>query len=251
MAKPITSQTQSSEKALAVRQKLFSLFASRPMPDEELLVNMGLYIRSGALAKLLFLNEMYEKIVQLPGVIMEFGVWRGQSLIVFENLRAVHEPYNHARRIYGFDTFDGYPEIGQFDKRSEIISENTYAVGDDYESYLDALIDYHEQENVMGHIKKHALIKGDASVTCRQLLSDRPETLIAMAYFDMALYKPTKDCLETILPRMVRGGIIVFDELSHPDYPGETQAFMETIGPQRFDIARSRFLPDRVFVTVR
>lgn len=250
MATPITSQTPSSEKVLTNRQKLFGLFAKRPMPDEELLVNMGLYIRSGALAKMLFLNEMYEKIVSLPGVIMEFGVWRGQSLVLFENFRAIHEPYNHARRIYGFDTFDGYPEIGEKDKRSDIISENTYAVGADYVAYLEELIDYHEQENVMSHIKKHALIQGDASATCRQLLSDRPETLIAMAYFDMALYKPTKDCLETILPRMVKGGIIVFDELSHPNYPGETQAFMEVIGPQRFEIARSRFLPDRVFVTI-
>lgn len=251
MTKPITSQTQSSEKALAVRQKLFELFAARTMPDEELLVNLALYMRSGVLAKTLFLNEMYEKIVHLPGVIMEFGVWRGQSIVLFENLRAVHEPYNHARRILGFDTFDGYPEIGEHDKRSDIICENTYAVSSDYVSYLEELIDYHEQENVMSHIKKHALIKGDASITCPQFLSDRPETLIAMAYFDMALYKPTKDCLEAILPRMVKGGIIVFDELSHPDYPGETQAFMEVIGPQRFEMARSRFLPDRVFVTVR
>ncbi|MDB5800500.1 MAG: dTDP-6-deoxy-L-hexose 3-O-methyltransferase [Rhodocyclales bacterium] len=250
MTKPITSQTQSSEKALAVRQKLFDLFAARALPDEELMVNLSLYMRSGVLAKMLFLNEMYEKIIKLPGVIMEFGVWRGQSIVLFENLRAVHEPYNHSRRIYGFDTFDGYPEIGEHDKRSDIISENTYAVGADYVSYLEELIDYHEQENVMSHIKKHSLIKGDASITCPQLFKDRPETLVAMAYFDMALYKPTKACLEVILPRMVKGGIIVFDELCHPDYPGETQAFMETIGPQRFTMTRSRFLPDRVFVTI-
>ncbi len=251
MSAKITSQTQSSDKNIEARKKLFKLFANRPLPDEELLVNMGLYIRSGALAKILFMNEMYEKIVNIPGAILEFGVWRGQSLVVFENLRAVHEPYNYTRKIYGFDTFEGYPEIGEQDKRSEIISENTYAVEANYENYLAELIDYHEQENVMSHIKKHALIKGDASVTIRQFMKDHPETLIAMAYFDMALYKPTKDCLEAILPRMVKGGIIIFDELNNPAYPGETQAFMEVLGPHNFDMARSRFLPDRVYVTIR
>jgi hypothetical protein len=251
MSAKITSQTPSSEKTLSARENLFRLFAERPLPDEELLVNMGLYIRSGALAKILFLNEIYEKIIHIPGAIMEFGVWRGQSLVVFENLRAVHEPYNYARKIYGFDTFEGYPEIGDKDKRSDIISENTYAVEANYEAYLNELLDYHEQENVMSHIKKHALIKGDASATCQQFMADHPETLVAMAYFDMALYKPTKDCLEAIMPRMVKGGIIVFDELNNPDYPGETQAFMEVIGPRQYEMTRSRFLPDRVYVTIR
>src|SRR6188768_4162623 len=92
---PVSQNTPS--RSADLRQKLLKLFAERPLPDDELLVNLGLYIRSGALAKMLFLNELYEKIVPIPGVICEFGVWWGQSLVMFENLRAVHEPYNHTR----------------------------------------------------------------------------------------------------------------------------------------------------------
>ena len=51
-------------------------------------------MRSGALARILFLNELYEKIVHLPGCVIEFGTWWGQSLVLFDNLRVVHEPYN-------------------------------------------------------------------------------------------------------------------------------------------------------------
>jgi len=140
---PVSQNTPS--RSADLRQKLLKLFAERPLPDDELLVNLGLYIRSGALAKMLFLNELYEKIVPIPGVICEFGVWWGQSLVLFENLRAVHEPYNHTRRVIGFDTFTGYPAVGAHDKRSETISEGVYSVAAGYEDYLSQLIDYHEQ----------------------------------------------------------------------------------------------------------
>jgi hypothetical protein len=245
-----TSQSASSEKALSGRQKLFQLFKDRPMSDEELLVNLGLYMRSGALAKLLFLNELYQKILPIPGILCEFGIWWGQSLAMFENLRAVYEPYNHARRMVGFDTFEGYKEIGEKDKRSATISEGVYGVPAGYEDYLDQLLDYHEQENVMGHIKKHKLVKGDATVSCRKYLAENPEVFVALAFFDMALYEPTKACLEAIAPRLIKGSIVAFDELNHRDYPGETQAAMEVLGLRNHSIQRSKFLPDRAFFII-
>lgn len=250
MPTKITSQNKSSEKAVEARRKLLELFAQRPLGDEEMLVNLGLYMRSGALAKMLFLDEMYRKIVPIPGSVFEFGVWRGQSLAVLENLRAVHEPYNHARRIVGFDTFTGYPGIGAKDRASDIISKGVYKVGAGYENYLDQVLDYHEQENVMSHIKKHELVKGDATKTVPEYLKRHPETLVAMAYFDMALYEPTIKCLKAVLPRLVKGSLLVFDELCHPDYPGETSAVLETLDLKAWEIRRSAILPDRTFVVV-
>jgi hypothetical protein len=250
MGQNITSQNKSSEKVLHNREKLFQLFKNRPMADDELLVNLALYMRSGSLARLLFLNELYQKIVDIPGVIFEFGVWMGQSLVLFENLRAVYEPYNASRRVVGFDTFSGYPEVGKEDVRSEIISEGVYTVKEGYETYLAELLDYHENENVMSHIKKHELVKGDASKSCQEYLERHKEILVALAYFDMALYEPTKRCLEALVPRLVKGSVLAFDELCHPDYPGETKAVLETFDLAKCTIQRSRFLPDRSFLIV-
>lgn len=250
MPTKITSQNRSSENAIQARENLYRLFRERPIKDEELLVNLGIFMRSGSLAKLLFLNEMYQKIVDIPGIICEFGVWMGLSTITFENLRAVYEPYNHQRRIIGFDTFTGYQGIGQKDVPSAIISDGVYTVSQGYENYLGELLDYHEKENVMSHIKKHSLIKGDASITCREFISQNPEVVIAMAYFDMALYEPTKNCLEAILPRLIKGSILVFDELFHPDYPGETQAVFEVLQYRGQKIHRSKFLPDRCYIVI-
>jgi hypothetical protein len=243
----ITSQNKTESGKEANRARLFDLFARRPMPDEELLVNLGLFMRSGSLAKILFLDELYRMIVEIPGCIFEFGVWYGQSLVVLENLRAVHEPYNHQRRIIGFDTFSGYPEVGDKDRRSDLIAEGVYGVGDDYEGYLGQLIDFHEKENVMAHIKKHSTVKGDVRETLPSWFRENPQALVSLAYFDMALYEPTKEALLEIESRLIPGSVVAFDEFGHPDYPGETQAAMEILGGQNYVVRNSRILPDRVY----
>ena len=61
------------------RDLLYRLFRERPMPDDQLLVSLGMYMRSSALTKILFINELYEQIVNVPGVIMEFGTWWGRT----------------------------------------------------------------------------------------------------------------------------------------------------------------------------
>ncbi len=243
----LTSQNRTDTSVTENRERLFRLFNDRPMTDEELLVNLGLYMRSGALAKILFLDEMYRKVVKIPGTVMEFGVWFGQSLAVLENLRAVHEPYNHQRRIVGFDTFEGYPDVGEKDKPSELIKKGGYSVEQGYEGYLEDILNFHENENVMRHIQKHQVVKGNVTQTLPKWLSVNPQAFVALAFFDMALYEPTKNALAAIKPRLIKGSVIVFDELNHPDYPGETEAALEILGVEGFVVENSEILPDRVF----
>jgi hypothetical protein len=249
MGTKITSQNKTDIKVANNRLRLFNSFKNRPMSDEELLVNFGLYMRSGALAKILFLDEIYKKIIGIPGSIMEFGVWYGQSITTFENLRAIHEPYNHQRRIVAFDTFAGYKAVGEKDKHSDIVAEGVYRVNDGYEKYLEELVDFHEKENVMGHIKKHEIVKGDVCETLPGWLKNNPQAFVALSFFDMALYEPTKAALEAIVPRLIRNSVIVFDELNHKDYPGETEAAMAVLNVDDFKIENSQILPDRVLFT--
>jgi hypothetical protein len=244
-------QSRGSETQISGREKLHQLFDSSPLPREDLLVNLSLYTRASVLARTLFLNEIYELITPIPGCVMEFGTWWGQSIITFESLRAIHEPYNHARRIIGFDTFAGYPEIGGNDRTSETIRPGGYSTSVGYRAHLEALLDYHEAENVMSQIKKHQLVEGDVAETVPNFFADHPETIVALAFFDMALYEPTKACLEAIMPHLVRGSVLAFDEINAPEYPGETVAVAETIGLANHDIYRSKFLPDRSYMTIR
>lgn len=243
-------ETKASDAQIKHREILYKLFREHPLPDDQLLVNLGLYMRSSALAKILFLNELYELILDLPGVIVEFGTWWGQNLVVFENLRAIYEPFNQSRRIIGFDTFKGYPSLSDKDRASETIKVGGYKVTENYRAYLEELIDFHEKNNVLANVKKHQVIEGDVVETVPRFFEENPEIVIALAYFDMALYEPTKVCLETIKPHLVRGTVIMLDEFNSRDYPGETIAFKEIFKDAKYSVRRSKFMNDRTFVII-
>jgi len=243
-------QTRGSEKQLEGREKLVELFKTCPIPTDQLVTNLPLLMRSSVVAKFLYINEIYQKIIETPGVIMEFGVWWGQNIALFENLRAVYEPYNYTRRVIGFDTFTGYTSISEKDGTSDFVSEGAYSVSGDYLDYLRQVLDYHQGENTMSHIKKYELVKGDATKTINQYLEKHTETIIALAYFDMQLYEPTKKCLEAIRPYLTRGSVIAMDELNIEEFPGETVAFREVFGLDKYKIVRSKFLPDRSYIIV-
>lgn len=243
-------QTRASDLQRSNREEMLELYASSPLPPEQLMVNFPLYTRSSAIAKLLYVDELYRLIVNTPGSIMEFGVWWGANLALFESLRAVHEPYNSARTIVGFDTFEGYEAPSPVDGSHPLVSEGAYGVGASYRDHLERVLECHRRENVMAHTERFRLEQGDAGVRIGEYLAKHPETVIALAYFDMQLYEPTKACLEAIRPYLTRGSVIAMDELACSEFPGETIAFREVFGLDRYRLQRSQFLPDRTYLIV-
>ena len=244
-------ETKSSDQLLLHRQKLYQLFANRPMPDDQLMDSLGLFMRSSALTKILFVNEVYQLIIDQPGIIVEFGTWWGQNLVLFENLRAIYEPFNQSRRVIGFDTFKGYPEPTVKDRISETIKVGGYTVSENYRYYLEDLIDYHEKNNVLAAVKKHELVDGDVTKTAPEFFKENADVVIALAYFDMALYEPTKAALEAIKPHLLPGSIIMLDEFNNRDYPGETLAFKEVFKDMRYKVKKSKFMTDRTFIIIK
>lgn len=169
---------------------------------------------------------------------MEFGVRWGQNLSLFSNFRGMYEPYNYYRKIVGFDTFAGFPSVTKTDGNSHIAVKGAYGVTENYEEYLDTVLNYHESECPLPHLKKYELVKGDATKTITQYLKDYPETIVALAYFDFDIYEPTKDCLKKIKPHLTKGSVIGFDELNCRAFPGETIAFDEVFGKNNYSIRR-------------
>lgn len=243
-------QSRASDVQLASRRRLTQLYEASPIPVDQLMVNLPLYMRSSALAKLLYVNELYQLVVDVPGAIMEFGVWWGANLALFESLRAVYEPYNYTRVIAGFDTFEGYSAPTAEDGEDDLVHAGAYSVGREYLEHLRAVLDCHRQENVMSHVERFRLQAGDASKELASYLETHPETIIALAYFDMQLYEPTKKCLEAIRPHLTKGSVIAMDELNSSEFPGETVAFREVFGLDRHRLIRSKFLPDRTYLVI-
>lgn len=221
------------------RKGMIDLLRQCPIPDDELLMNIGVFLTPQTLSRVLFMDFLYRQIVDVQGVVMEFGCRWGQNISLFTSLRGIYEPFNRLRKVVGFDTFKGFPSLAPEDG-SEVI-EGAYATTPHYESYLQHLLQHQEEESPLSHIRKFELVPGDATETVPGYLKRNPETIIALAYFDFDLYEPTKRCLHAIHGHLTRGSVIGFDEVNDHTMPGETVALKEVLGLDRYSIRRYRY----------
>ncbi len=220
------------------REEFCNLIKECPIPNNELLLNMGLFLVPQTLSRILFMDFLYRQIIDKQGVIFDLGSRWGQNLSLFTSLRGIYEPFNRLRRIVAFDTFEGFNKIVPKDGKSKMMAKKGYSVTAKYEEYLARLVNIQEQESPMAQIKKHEIVKGDASIEIRKYLKRNPETIVSLAYFDFDLYEPTKECLLAIKDRLTRGSILGFDELNDHLCPGETLALKEVLGLRKYSIRR-------------
>jgi hypothetical protein len=183
------------------------------------------------LSRILYYDHVYRHVLDVPGVILEFGVQWGATLSLLTNLRGMHEPYNLYRRIIGFDTFEGFPSVGPEDGVAPALGD--YSVPPEHVELLEEVLDIHESASPISHVRKHELVVGDVVQTLPVWLTDNPQAVVAMAIFDLDLYEPTREALQLIIPRLTRGSVLVFDELNSRDFPGETLALQEVLGLDR------------------
>tara|TARA_A100001015_G_C14886797_1_gene670777 strand:- start:155 stop:907 length:753 start_codon:yes stop_codon:yes gene_type:complete len=235
---------------IKILNDLIKLYRESPIPEKEKLENIFLYLQKKDLAHLLFMNELYKKIINIHGNIFEFGTRWGRNVSLFTSLRGIYEPYNHTRKIVAFDTFSGFPNTSKKDGAHSSVKKGSYKVSPNYDTYLNKLLSVKEQELPINHIKKFQVVKGDVSKTSHKYFNDNKESLIAMAFFDLDLFEPTKEALKAILPRMSRGSIIVFDELNHSAYPGETLAYLEIFKKDKYHLERLPYSASKSFIVL-
>jgi len=212
--------------------------------------NPALFIRRQVLARYLFADRIYQKILDVPGNILVFGVLWGQDMALFENLHGIYEPYNYLRKLIGFDTFAGFPAVSPEDGQGPAMVPGGCSVTAGYEDYLAQVLVYHEQESPIPHLQRFRLVKGDVCETLEIYLRNEPQTIVALAYIDTDLYAPAKCILSQVLGRMPKGGIIVFDELNMSEFPGETIALDEEIGLSNCRLRRDGFHPTASYMVI-
>lgn len=222
-------------------QSVSEIFAGNQDSLLTKLDNFPKYVRRVPLKRFLAMYEIYKKVLTVKGSIVECGVFRGFGLMTWAKLSSILEPENLNRRIYGFDTFQGFPSL--LDQDKSLISSSKNSVGDlnadSYEELL-KLIEAYDADRYLGHIPKVELIKGDISKTAESFVSERPHLLVSLLFLDCDLYEPTMAAIKNFVPRMPAGALIVFDELDNPKWPGETLAMLESCAGkplklQRFD----------------
>lgn len=214
-------------------------FERNPEYWEKKMENFPLYVRRQNLTRFLALYEIFKKVIDIKGSIIECGVYHGFGILSWTKFSAILEPVNLTRRIYGFDTFEGFPSVSE--KNSKDVREGDL-FADSYGEILE-LVKIHDSTRFLGHIPKVRLIRGDATKTIPKFVNEHPHLLVSLLFLDFDMYEPTKVAIENFLPRMPRGAVIAFDELDNPLWPGETQAMLDSIGANRLKIERFLFDP--------
>jgi len=182
-------------------------------------------------------NELFQHVLGVHGHIIECGVFLGAGLMTWANLSAIFEPFNHIRRIVGFDTFAGIARITPYDEGDKSTQRLGGCAVNSIED-LKECIRLYDINRPIGHIPRVELVAGDATQTIPAFVEENKHLVVAMLYLDFAVYAPTKSAIENFLPRMPKGSIIVFDELAQAACPGETQAALDTVGLRNLRIKR-------------
>jgi hypothetical protein len=206
------------------------------------LANMARYARRAQVTRFAALYELFKLTLPVKGSIVECGVFRGSSFMTFAQLSAALEPTNLTRRLYGFDSFGGFPAVSARD----CPGRTGAAVGDlaaDSYAELSELLDIYDTDRFLGHVQKASLIRGDVLETVPAFVEANQHLVVSLLFMDLDLYEPTLVALRNFLPRMPRGAVLAFDELDNPLWPGETAALLDEIGLGRLELRRFEFDP--------
>jgi len=218
-------------------------------PVEIKLENFTKYVRRQHIKRLLALYEVFKLALPIKGSIVECGVFRGFGLMGWAKLSAILEPENLTRRIYGFDSFAGFPSVGERDQSGFTDAQPGDLCANSYDE-LKELIHEYDRDRFLGHIPKVDLIRGDIAKTVPEFVAAHPHLVVSLLYLDADMYEPTKVALEHFLPRMPKGALLVFDELDNPIWPGETMAAIESVGLRNMRLRRLDWDPYISFAEV-
>lgn len=215
------------------RQKelLEQLYASTQLTTFELFRNFPAFTPRFNLARFLAHYELFKRIADVPGAIVDLGVFRGGSTFTWAKLCEIFCPTDIRKVVWAFDTFEGFtnvsPEDGPENPAQDVVPGG-YFGGNSVEADLALAQEAMNQDRHLRHRNRIEFVKGDVCQTIPRFVAEKGDGLrIALLNLDLDLYEPTRVALEQFAPRMARGGIIIVDEYAVDTFGGETKAVDE------------------------
>lgn len=199
------------------------------------------YVPRQRLTDFLSAYEIFKKVLNLQGSVIDCGVYNGRKLMTYAQLSAILEPMNYQRQVIGFDTFNGFPGLSKEDEKGMHPEKKIGGYKSDcYEELLEC-IKLFDSNRSLSHIPKAILVKGNAVRTIPKYIEDNPHLVVSLLSLDFSLYEPTKAALKYFLPRMPKGAVITFAEANCSDFSGEVKAIMDQVGIRNLRIERNSF----------
>ena len=187
-----------------VSQDLYDAFNSFILSDDTRLFN-----------KLVSRALLYNEVKDIPGDIVECGVFKGTGMYTFLKLKNIFNP-NSSKKVLGFDFFNTKELM---DSISDETDKNTMDVLFS-ERAFEHKVSF--KENLANQIRNHKftdsdfmLVEGDISSTTKEFSEKNPGFKISLLYMDVDLETPTYNALNNLWDNMTKGGLIVFDEYGY------------------------------------
>lgn len=155
------------------------------------------------LNKIITHYEIFKLTEKIPGKILEFGIFKGNSLIRFLSFRNL---LNLSRKkVIGFDAFGDFP-------KQKINEDNKFAKNHD--KYFGK---GHSVTNIIKSLEKKKidnfkLIKGNIMKTLPIFLKKQKNLKISFLHLDLDVYEPTKFVLNTLFKKISKNGLVLIDD---------------------------------------
>ena len=189
-------------------------------------------VPSNELNRIIGLVKIFMSLGNVDGDVVECGVGRGKSLV---NFLAITLQMSNHRKLYGFDSFEGFPEPSIFDK-----SKRNPQKGDWSNTSKRLVEQRFELAGYSDQFKERTkLIKGYFSDTLKDNLPQK----IAFLHIDADLYQSYLDVLSESYSRLSSGAVVIFDEYGMEKWPGAKKACDEFMADKPESIILFNDLP--------
>lgn len=197
---------------------------------QELFDNFNNFIMSSdkrVFNKLIARTLLYDEVKNIPGDIVECGVFKGTGIYSFLKLKRLYNP-NSSKKVIGFDFFNTDGLLSSIKSNQDKETMSTLFNGRNFK-HSDTYKEYLEQDILSNGFTEDdfLLIEGDVIKTSKDFVEQNPGFKISLLYMDLDLEKPTYHTLVNLWDNMSKGGIIVFDEYGY-------HKWSESIGVDRF-----------------
>tara|TARA_B100000959_G_C14940361_1_gene607525 strand:+ start:303 stop:962 length:660 start_codon:yes stop_codon:yes gene_type:complete len=173
------------------------------------------YLTSNKLRLLKIIDhyEIYKRIINIKGDIIECGVFKGISLIRFLSFRDLLEK-SKKRKIFAFDIFGKFPRPKNKKIRSQkndvnFAKSHDLKIGRGFK--LEKLNSFLKKKK----FSNYKLIKGDVNYTIPIFVKKNKKMKISLLHLDLDVYEPTFIALEYFYEKVTPGGIILIDDYKH------------------------------------
>jgi hypothetical protein len=166
-------------------------------------------------SKLISRALLYNEIKDIPGDIVECGVFKGTGLYTFLKLKGLYNP-NSSKKVVGFDFFDTNQLISSISNKTDkeamdvLFKERNFTHETSFKDYLSTKL---IQDGFLN--TDFELVDGDLSITSKEYSENNPGFKISLMYMDVDLEEPTYNALNNLWDNITKGGIVVFDEYGY------------------------------------